>query len=174
MSVRRKLIRSLVQNLLTTHNIIEPPVDVDGLAQGLGLTLRRHAADPDLSGFILREGNGPGVVGVNKNHAKNRQRFTVAHEIAHFLLHPSEPVHVDKGYQIKLRDASSGEGVDTEEKEANLFAAELLIPAHFLAADISQLHGVDLSDEDQIKKLARRYEVSPLALGYRLAYLGYS
>ena len=59
------------------------------------------------------------------------------------------------------------------EKEANLFAAELLIPAAFLEADLVKSGGMDIFDEDVLKGLVGKYRVSAQGLTYRLTYLGY-
>ena len=87
MPVRRKHIRSLVEKLLTEHEVREAPVDVLQMAKRLGLEVRKEPAEADLSGFLFRnEGNGTAVIGVNSNQPPNRQRFTIAHELAHYLL----------------------------------------------------------------------------------------
>ncbi len=175
MSVRRKHIGSLVAKLLSEHRISEAPVDVLHIAKRLGLEVRKEAAEGDLSGFLFRnEGNGKAVIGVNRNQHPNRQRFTVAHELGHYLLHSTGRVHVERGYSIKLRDGRSSEGVDEEEKEANLFAAELLMPRRFLTRDISHAASLDLFDEASLSEVAERYKVSTQALAFRLAYLGFT
>ena len=99
------------------------------------------------------------------------------HELGHFFLHDEQgqgEVHVDRTrqFQIKLRGPASSQGVDEEEVEANLFAAELLMPTTFLERDVAQ-DGFDLSDDDEaVAKLAKRYGVSAQAMSIRLAYLG--
>ena len=62
---------------------------------------------------------------------------------------------------------------DSEEKEANLFAAELLMPVRFLDRDIRNIGSLDLIDEDVVAALAEKYGVSTQAMTFRLAYLGY-
>ena len=57
--------------------------------------------------------------------------------------------------------------------EANLFAAELLMPAEFLEKDLADNAAFPLQDEEAIGDLARKYGVSVQALTYRLAYLGH-
>ena len=74
---------------------------------------------------------------------------------------------------IRLRDNLSGRGVDDAEKEANLFAAELLMPEEFLRSDIAGRDEIDLYDENLIPNLANLYQVSVQALTFRLQYLGY-
>lgn len=173
--VRRKHIRTLTEDLLTEHDITEAAVDVEAIAAALGIRIQKQKASEDMSGFLFRNHQESTVViGVNSHQSETRQRFTVAHEIGHFLLHADDRMHVDRGYEVKLRDAKSSEGTDVEEKEANLFAAELLMPEKFLERDLAELDGVDLCDEQALKGIAEKYQVSTQALAFRLAYLGYS
>lgn len=183
MAVRRKHIRTLVEQLLGKHRIREAPVPVERIAEALGAEVRREEADNELCGFLLRDlKRRQAVIGVNSTHHENRQRFTIAHEIAHFLLHEGGRIHVDGvdcGYRLNFRDPESSTGNNEAEKEANYFAAELLMPKQFLEEDIKQVKDgiVDLLDEESLqralKPLADRYEVSTQALTFRLANLGY-
>jgi Zn-dependent peptidase ImmA (M78 family) len=61
-----------------------------------------------------------------------------------------------------------------DEREANLFAAELLMPAKFLQKDLSG-QNLDLLEDEGVllHKLARKYKVSTQALSFRLANLGH-
>lgn len=175
MTVRRKHIRDLTLEILQKHEVKSAPVDVLKVAQGMGLEVRKHEAEDDISGFLFRDSkHAVGVIGINSRQGLARQRFTVAHEIGHHLLHSHARIHVDRGYEIKHRDNKSKEGTDVDEKEANLFAAELLMPEHFLARDLAKFGSIDLADEEALKDLAKMYKVSPLALAFRLAYLGSS
>lgn len=180
MPVRRKRIHREVENLLSKHRVAAPPVPVFRLARACGAKVVFQEYDQtqdeiSVSGFLYR-GKGPIVIGINARHHRNRQRFTAGHELGHLILHePHGPdLHVDRAI-IKLRNHLSSQGTDIEEQEANLFAAELLIPTAFIQCDIEQLklHTADLLDETTIKPLARRYGVSIQALVFRLNYLGY-
>lgn len=176
MGVRYKLIRMRVEQLLAHHGIKQAPVDIERLARGLGAEVIRKPAEDNLSGFILRD-QGRVVIGVNSEHPKTRQRFTLAHEIGHLLLHEGEPLHVDSdtpGFSVNRRDQRSREGSDVTEREANHFAAELLMPATFLEQDIGNAESVDLLDtkETILDDIAKKYGVSVKALTFRLANLG--
>ncbi len=177
MLVRRKLIRERAIGLLEQFGIKEAPVPVEELARRLGAKVVRQRAPDELSGFVLREpAKGMVIIGVNAAHHPNRQRFTIGHELGHFLLHQGERLHVDKqwtGYQVKLRSEESGTGTNVDEMEANLFAAELLMPLSFLTADVTKLVVDQKSTEKKIEKLAKRYEVSQQALTVRLTSIGY-
>lgn len=175
MTVRRKHIGRLTQNILLENKIEAAPVDVFAIAEKLSLKVQEQKANDDLSGFLYRNPKeNTALIGVNRSHSSERQRFTVAHEVGHFLLHSDERVHVDRGFEIKRRDNKSKEGTDTEEVEANLFAAELLMPADFLIRDLSKMESIDLSNESALKGLAKKYQVSSQALAFRLAYLGFA
>ena len=171
-------LRELAQKILTTHNITTAPVQIDRIARALGIAITRDKVDNDLSGFLYRDKSDSrkAVIGANKAHHSNRQRFTIAYELGHYFLHEGEIVHLyssHRAFRINLRDGESAKGEDNDEKEANLFAAELLIPAAFLADDL-QGRDLDLLDDDEfLHKLAKKYKVSVQALTFRLANLGY-
>jgi Zn-dependent peptidase ImmA (M78 family) len=174
MSVRRKLVRDLASSLLAQHNIVDAPVDVERLAQSEQVDIRKERVDGDISGFLFRDRDkSTAIIGVNSRHHANRQRFTIAHELGHFMLHTMDQVHVDRGFEVRLRNDESSKGTDTDEKEANLFAAELLMPKAFLEKDLANIETVDLMEEKTIKSLAEKYQVSTHAFAFRLAYLGY-
>src|ERR1700676_3850839 len=70
-------------------------------------------------------------------------------------LHDHEQLHVDRAFPtVRLRNDVSSQGVDDAEKEANLFAAEILMPERFLQHDLAGRSSLDLYDEDFIPQLA--------------------
>ena len=97
----------------------------------------------------------------------------MAHELGHFLLHQSNSLHVDRAVQAKFRNALSNQGTDVDEIEANLFAAELIMPRSFLAQDLEKIDVIDILDDQFLGRLAQRYNVSTHALLLRLINLGY-
>ncbi|MGB6298876.1 MAG: ImmA/IrrE family metallo-endopeptidase [Rivularia sp. (in: cyanobacteria)] len=177
MGVRKKYISITVEKILNQYNIEAPPIDVEELAAALGITIQYKPADDKLSGFLIRDlKNHSAVIGVNSSHPQNRQRFTIAHEIGHFLLHESGKLYMDRInniFRVQHRNQDSSKGTNVEEKEANLFAAELLMPEKFLAKDLDNCNTLNLLDEEQLSKLADSYRVSTQALTFRLAYLQY-
>ncbi len=176
MAVRRKQIRELVDSLLAKHNVKLGTVPVDKIVRAFEIEIRLDEVDDGLCGFLFRDKKtGRTVIGANKGHPRNRQRFTIAHELGHFLLHEGETIHLDEdrgAFTINRRDLKSAKGEDDGEREANLFAAELLMPAKFLDQEL-QGKNVDLLDDDSLKRLANKYAVSVQALTFRLANLGY-
>jgi hypothetical protein len=177
MAVRRRLIRRLVDELLEKNAIGLAPVPVEQIARADGIDIRYESADDGLSGFLLRRTSAPeewrAIIGVNVSHHENRRRFSIAHELGHLFLHPGgEVVHVDRDtiFHLRRRDSESAKGTDPEEREANAFAAELLMPETFLQRD---LENVVFLDDSDVQGLADRYQVSQHAMTIRLANLGY-
>lgn len=100
-----------------------------------------------------------------------RQRFTIAHEIAHHSLghqfESGEHVLVDKGYYISERGPRASDGVDPKEIEANQFAGSLLMPSRLIREKVAELGGSPLLDSD-VTELARAFGVSEHAMTIRL------
>lgn len=159
--------------LLETHGVKRPPVPVDRIAQGLGVRIAREPFDGDLSGMLYREPKGTTVIVINSRNAPTRQRFTIAHEIAH-LLHHEPTLQVDRPISVRFRNENSSLALDRDEIEANQFAAALLMKREWVLEDAQQLvdKSPNISDEDVLRELAVRYEVSTQAMEYRLSNLG--
>jgi len=129
----------------------------------------------DVSGALVRN-KGLSGIAVNNQHHPNRRRFTIAHELAHFLLdHEGKDNHIDWQFTVIRRDGVSSEASDSQEIEANFFAASLLMPKELLRSDLSSRLGYNSEagiNDAEIQILARKYQVSDTALKYRLMNLG--
>jgi len=149
------------------------PVPIHLVAERLNLTLEAAALGDKVSGMLVVEGNA-GAIGYNSAHARVRQRFTISHEIAHYLLHARRSgkaqLFIDKQVTYR-RDKSSSAGVDREEIEANQLGAALLMPHGLLRQEI-RAQDLDLDDSDAIDLLAKRFQVSTAAMSNRLQNLG--
>jgi Zn-dependent peptidase ImmA (M78 family) len=167
--INQERIAQEAKKLLRQCSIHKPPVKVEVIAKHLGAVLRYEPFDDEISGVLYRDKRSI-IIGVSSLHHPNRQRFTIAHEIGHLVLHEME-VHVDKGYRVALRNSTSSQAVDANEIDANRFAAELLMPAHFLEDDV-RLFLHDVEDDGELRELARKYRVSTQAMAYRLGNLG--
>ena len=174
MAVRRKHIRNLVEQILNNQKVVNAPIEVEDIAHLYGVKVQYEPTQDNLSGFLLRNlKEHKAIIGVNQSHHPNRQRFTIAHELGHFFLHETERMYVDRILQVKLRNENSSKGISTEEKEANLFAAELLMPVRFLNKDLANVNTLDLYEDEKLKELSEKYKVSIQAFTFRLAYLNY-
>lgn len=176
MSIRRKYIRELVETIILRLDIKHAPVNVDNVAKSYQISVIEKPTDDNLSGFILRKPNKSVIIGVNSNHHLNRKRFTIAHELGHYLLHKGDTIHLDnenRAIEINFRGLEASNKVNDQEKEANLFAAELLMPKSLLDKDLKHIGQIDLLNEDIILELAKKYKVSIAALTFRLYNLNY-
>jgi len=157
--------------LLEKNNVRRAPVSVDAIAKALGLDVRYAPTSDDVSGALIRNGNSA-VIAVNSAQHENRQRFTIAHEIGHFILHKRTERHFDEDFRIDYRNTVSSEAT-RDEIEANRFAAALLMPESFLRQDLMKMKVVDSEAEHIVQTLAIRYKVSQRAMELRLLNLGY-
>jgi Zn-dependent peptidase ImmA (M78 family) len=123
-----------------------------------------------MSGLIHRRPDGAVVIGINANHAVTRQRFSIAHELGHLVLHQSEAFHIDERFPMDFRDERASQGTDEREIEANQFAAELLMPEVMLKTAIRKLP-TTVDGDDAVDILAEQFGVSAKAMAIRLSAL---
>ncbi|MBK8767907.1 MAG: ImmA/IrrE family metallo-endopeptidase [Burkholderiaceae bacterium] len=170
MTTRRKIEpEKAARELLEAQGIRKAPIPVDKIAKALGIQIRYSPLDAELSGMIYIKEGIP-IIGVNALHHPNRQRFTIAHELGHYMLHRdmlSNEVHVDKQFKILMRNSKSSAGTDAMEVDANKFAAELLLP-EFLIADVLAHSTFDIDDPAPLDELAKKFKVSKQMVEYRI------
>ncbi len=143
-------------DLLSRANITDFPVDLNVILRLLGLTLVYQKLENDISGVLDVRNN---TITIEARHPEQRQRFTIAHEIAHFCLHQSkEDLFEDK---IFFRGAD----INSLEYQANEFAGELLMPEDVFYEQIRQ-------GNKSIERLATHFGVSTLAIRVRARNLG--
>lgn len=173
MRPRYSLARRRAQQVLKDGGVTSPPVPLERLAEQCRASIRYEPFEGELSGMVHRRSDGSGVIGVNSSHSPTRQRFTIAHEIGHLLLHSDDDVHIDEKRPLGQRDEISSQAIDPREIEANQFAAELLMPESLVRECVGRLvdDEPELSIEDAIEKLARTFRVSELAMTHRLTNL---
>lgn len=157
--------------LLQSCGLYRLPLEVDALASCIGLQVNYTPLDDDYSGLLVIR-DGTAVAHINKLHHPNRQRFSLAHEIGHFVLHEEqqtsgESAYVDKSMRLYHRaDREFGQDARME-WQANVFAAEILMPEQLLRSKIFD-EGYDLEDENDVSRLAVVLKVSEQALAIRL------
>ena len=159
------LVASSTQKILDQYKLNKFPVDIKKLCQLMGfeVVISKDFKD-DLSGML----NGTTIY-VNGNHAETRQRFTMAHELGHAILH-SKSIHEFKGFRSKMLNEDDDQV--RRENEANSFAASLLMPLPILKEKLRQYD--DIVTEAVVDDLKKFFNVSSMALVLRLRFLGYS
>lgn len=150
-------VRQKVDKYLAEH-----PVKLGALAKCLGIKVLLSTLPRGTSGQIGQE-NDDFVIRINRHEAKHRQRFTLAHEIAHYILHRDKIV-ASGGWSenVLLR---SGQPASIE-YEANRLASDLVIPSTELATVTAEYSGPMTSEI--IEDLARRFGVSTAAMEIKL------
>jgi Zn-dependent peptidase ImmA (M78 family) len=157
--------------VLRKAGVASAPIPIHLVAQRMGLLVEAVSLGDDVSGVLVIVGDR-GVIGYNSGHPLARQRFTIAHEIAHYLLHRTDAnLFIDQRYFAAFRDRRSSLGTDEKEREANALAAALLMPSRLVLREIDKRR-FDLGDEEGLSGLAGSFQVSVQAMVYRLTNLG--
>ena len=95
------------KELLEIQGITDPPVPVETIAEKIGakLAFEPFEGTDDISGILYRKGR-QSIIGINSAHPNTRQRFSIAHEIGHLILHKKN-LFVDKVVRLDFRDSRS-------------------------------------------------------------------
>src|SRR5580692_4497993 len=166
----RRTLEDEARKLPRSSRVIGPPVPVEDIAQALGIDVRVSPSKEDPSDALT--GDGDSVMAINSAQHENRRRFTIAHEIGHFVLHTGIQGQFDESFRVNCRDTVPSETTNVGEIEANHFAAALLMPEDFLRRDFLQSKSRDNTLDKTINSLAERYEVSTRTMELRLVNLG--
>ena len=156
----------MAQKVLKTYNVDAPPIDIKAIAKAEGFKLYNQKLPQDVSGMIEKTKSQKNIY-INSGHAPTRQRFSLAHELGHHFLHTIDGEHKDNATLFRKENETTPE-ID---KEANRFASELLMPDKLIRKEIA-FSGKEI-DEILIGELSSTFEVSPIALTYRLQNLGF-
>jgi Zn-dependent peptidase ImmA (M78 family) len=157
-------------------------VDVEKIAKKLGITVisgKFSVKDgKQVSGILkIDKEKGESIIAIQSGESEVRQRFTIAHEIGHFLLH-KDNLYIDhkksEMMTLMFRDEVSSGATSLKEIQANQFAAELLMPSDEIRSAIKNANFSGSDDEDilsLIKELAKRYQVSTTAMAIKIGKL---
>ena len=137
------------------------PLNVSELAKVLGIIVRYEPMDSETSGSLKKEKKtGKWIMKVNSLHHPHRQRFTIAHEIAHRIRHAAN--------SDDFQDTTFFRNGDSNwmEAEANNFAATLLMPKDSFENYIA-------NQSSKVEDIAMHFQVSSHAVRIRAKALGY-
>ena len=163
--------RELKKVMAEKGNILEKylstcPVKLGGLARELGVGgILVSSMRTGVSGQIARE-NGDYLIRVNRYEARERQRFTIAHELAHFLLHKEVIDRSPDGITDNVLYRSGAP--EQIEYEANRLAADLIMPMELIRQKLFDDFGGVVA-EATIESLAASFQVSKAAMEIRLS-----
>lgn len=150
------------QQILDAHWDGQLPVHPGLLARRLGLDVQH---DPLMveRGMIALRFDGGWVITVNSAKDGPGERFTIAHELGHFVLGHVNDEH--RTYRDEASNFSTG-AVAPVEREANSFAASLLMPERLVRFAIGG------RGYNTLASLAALFGVSEVAMRWRLVDLG--
>lgn len=156
------MIKQQADYLLNQFNGNTIPVDVIKIANNLDIEVFDEELPVYENGWISQVNNGRFEITINRNQAKVRRRFSVAHEIAHFIFdkdYIAEHGSIDRDGNPK--DASYRE----REIRANKFASEILMPEYEFIEMFCQCLQIDrLADYFFVSKDAAQYRAMNLGL----------
>lgn len=176
---RSNVIEKKAEEILRQANALTVPVDPSKVAEKLGVKVHYQNLESQVSGVLIIKSDEKHIM-VNKDHHPNRQRFSIAHELGHLCLHvdQGDRLFIDTHLRVYQRAGAPSAltykepGSTTtpeEEREANIFASALLMPAVLVQhAALTR----DLWDELDVTALAQSFGVSEQAMSIRLQQLG--
>ena len=150
------------------------PIPIIKICTNMGFKIYTQELPSNIGGYIVIDGElkerfqSDRIISVNCEESSMRRRFTVAHELGHFLFDfdPNESILFYNAFE---QDHAEGENRD-EELRANRFAAELLMPeAEFVKK--FQEYKVAYRDQlyDIVQALSDYFLVPPKAVKRRIS-----
>lgn len=152
-----------VKAVIRPH-LLDVPVKVSRICADFGVPVSLAPLPTRISGEIRPDLDSAGgfKIRINRFESSNRQRFTAAHELAHFLLHRDL---IGDGIVDNVLYRSNKSNVI--EAEANRFAADLLMPFEAVKSYLNENVGSTMTEE-KLANMAERFGVSEMAMRYRL------
>ncbi len=149
-------IEDAINMILSENGIKQLPINAFDIARKLGFVIKVVSFRDDSISGILWDGAEPfpalgaayqRVILLNGNESAERQLFTVAHEIGHFMLHCNDDTNFYERYITnKCKDETIPDEQKDMEDKADFFAANLLLPTEILLRYI-QTNGLNSTTE---------------------------
>lgn len=157
---------------LSLKNVIE---DIESAVENFGIEVKYSdmshiKSSEEISGYVHVVDGVPEIV-INGFQSKLRQRFTIAHELGHVLLHwqwqPGK--HLPDGLvEISYRKESySSVDAQQREKQADNFAAEFLAPLENVVKFLKEIREENPDKEVQISMISNEFKISNPSAFYR-------
>jgi len=152
----------LVDAIIQQNPDITLPVPIEKLAHLAGISKIEPLASEGFEGTLIANAEkSEGAIFYSSRSPRSRQRFTIGHELGHFLL----PWHRQTTFNCSAQDIGNRANQGWE-LEANQFAAELLIPKKLLKP---RLHKMRDPEIDHVLTLAAEFGTSVTMTAHRLA-----
>jgi Zn-dependent peptidase ImmA (M78 family) len=150
--------RTAARNVLQRFHIETPDaIDLETIAWHLGKLRVKSGGLSGAEGRLVATTDHGGVIRSAESGNLARWRFTVAHEIGHFVLHQRSTID-----RTTLRKDFTVWTKASEEAEANYFAAELLMPQSMFKPKCVGVPSIKL-----LESLASSFNTSLLATAFQ-------
>lgn len=162
-TIDAKIDPTTIRNRARSMGIDTEPLDIYEVATKLfSMHIREEDLGKSISGFLERIGE-QWCIYINKYESSLRKRFTIAHELGHFILHRNQIIA--QGASAPDQIFFRSDDVNSVEQEANNFASELLMPEKDFKCAIQ-------TGDNTLEKLSKKFELSTMAVKYRAYKLG--
>ncbi len=163
---------TITQTTSYKNYIASIPVNIEAMIRSFDIELDKNSNLPEgVLGEISKNGDHY-KISIKKTDHYYRKRFTMAHELGHFVLHKDKignGIDDSENYRT-LRRTNSAVG-DLEEREANNFAANILMPEDLVvqyARERGVLIGSEKEKDDALQEIATAFQVSKAAMLIRI------
>jgi hypothetical protein len=156
----------LVTKILKAAPDLSVPIPIEDIARELDIREIRHLETSGFEGGLITDDcRSEGFILVRADGHPYRRRFTIGHELGHFLTPTHQP---PKGTEFLCsREDLRRFGLNQQnarhrmEAEANQFAALLLIPPPLFSPKLARLGDPNIA---QVTQLAKEFQVSKEAM----------
>jgi len=143
------------------------PIDPRCIAELLGIVILERELPDNCDGCLMRVGNTTGILINARIRSEARRKFTIAHEIGHYLLEGDGAGNqrntvFEKPSEYTVKENSQTKAYLHRENRANQFAVELLMPTPFFLTDSASFPQIGFS---AITALASQYGTSFTSTG---------
>lgn len=154
-------IKALARNVIHEYNISSLPINPREIADKLDIHIQEFPPSMDeISGCLMKSGDSFAIGVSTAISSQGFQNFTIAHELGHYFIDGhaeqllSDSVHYSKSYDSKG---------DKFEREADLFASELLMPWKFIQSILAGENSMET-----VKQISKQCHSSLVASSIQL------
>ncbi len=182
----KKIIDQLIKDYNSNQEINDQiPVNILEKIKEQNIELNELCYDlhDEVLGEIKKE-NGKYKINIQGYDFNYRRRFTMAHELGHYKLHKDllDDEGLDDGLSYETMYRKNAKISSMEETQANKYAIEMLVPKELIISIVKELNKIkeipriidengEANNLNLIEYLSNRFEVSKIALGFRLNQL---
>jgi len=154
-------LRDKAERLISDSGANSVPTNLGAILNHLGYTYFEFTPDRETQKIIGAVDHDEKTIFINGDSNDEQQHFTLAHEIAHVVLHTSEN-QID--FRKKLEDREESPKERAKEREANVFAYELVLPFEAFCTSWNELKG-------NLEKIGDKFLISPRRIKIRSEFV---